>query len=104
MSESKFSPAPWKVSLVDETAVIDASGNQVAQASGDYDAADEWPAMAANARLLAAAPELLGLLTEMVSFFGDRGGPRDALLPSDYQDSPTSLAMELLDSLGVAAK
>lgn len=67
MSESKFSPAPWKVSLVDETAVIDASGNQVAQASGDYDAADEWPAMAANARLIATSPDLLAALKAVTS-------------------------------------
>ena len=55
----KHTPGPWKVDLVDDTRVVDATGAEVAAIDGDYNAPDTWPKMEANARLIAAAPDLL---------------------------------------------
>ena len=54
--------APWRLSMTDDTCVIDADGNIVAETDGDYNDPDLWPIMEANARLIAAAPELAALL------------------------------------------
>lgn len=59
MSQAKHTPGPWRVGPVDDTRVEDASGNEVAQIDGDYNQPDTWPVMEANARLIAAAPDLL---------------------------------------------
>lgn len=58
--------APWRVGPVDDTVVIDADGNEVASIDGDYNEPDLWPVMEANARLIAAAPDLMSALCEML--------------------------------------
>lgn len=53
-------PAPWSVHPVDETRVIAvASRDEVAVVSGDYSDRDDALRMAADARLIAAAPDML---------------------------------------------
>lgn len=54
---------PWRVGPVDDTAVTAADGTEICHASGDGDYDDDavWPVMEANARLIAAAPDLLAL-------------------------------------------
>lgn len=53
---NKFTPGPWKVSLTDDTVVMDKDANAVAVAVGDYDT--HYEVTEANARLIAAAPDL----------------------------------------------
>lgn len=67
---NKHSPGPWRVSLTDDTVVIDATGAEVAAISGDYNQPDEWPTMEANARLIAAAPDLLDTLENLIIGIG----------------------------------
>jgi len=57
---SKHTPGPWKVHLVDGALIVDDAGWEVAEASGDYDT--DADRMEANARLIAAAPDLLAAL------------------------------------------
>ena len=71
-------PGPWVVGPIDDTAVThlgkDGIRYEVAAVDGDYNDPDEWPIMEANARLIAAAPDLLAALKEMVRMcdaFGD---------------------------------
>lgn len=54
----KHSPGPWRLSLTDDTIVLDANGNEVADISGDYNDPELWPVMEANARLIAAADDM----------------------------------------------
>lgn len=56
------SPGPWIVGPVDDTVVSDASGLEVAAIDGDYNTPDTWLVMEANARLIAAAPDMLAAL------------------------------------------
>lgn len=65
MTETKWTPGPWRLHLVDDTTIIDANGRFVAAAMSlgnvaedDYNNPDEWPILEANARLIAAAPEM----------------------------------------------
>lgn len=54
---------PWFVGPVDDTVVThmgkDGIRYEVAAVDGDYNDPDTWPIMEANARLIAAAPDLL---------------------------------------------
>lgn len=63
---SNFTPGPWEVGPVDDTVVthIGADGvrYEVAAIDGDYNDPDTWPIMEANARLIAAAPDMLAAL------------------------------------------
>ena len=74
MSNAKHTPGPWRVSLSDDTVVIDAHGREVAMIDGDYNRPDEWPIMEANTRLIAAAPDLLATL-ERLLHLDDSYGP-----------------------------
>lgn len=60
---TKHTPGPWEVGPVDDTVVthVGADGVRlvVAEIDGDYNQPETWPIMEANARLIAAAPELL---------------------------------------------
>lgn len=62
MSASKYTPGPWVVGPADDTVVthLGADGQRytVAEIDGDYNQPETWPVMEANARLIAAAPDL----------------------------------------------
>lgn len=62
MSLSKHTPGPWQVGPVDDTVVThmgkDGVRYEVASVDGDYNQPETWPVMEANARLIAAAPDL----------------------------------------------
>ena len=73
MKKATHTPGPWRVSLVDDTRVEDATGNCVAEIDGDYNQPETWPAMEANSRLIAAAPDLLEALERMT--YLQSGGP-----------------------------
>jgi hypothetical protein len=61
------SPGPWRAGPVDDTRIVDADGVEVALASGDYTHPDEWVVMEANARLIAAAPDLLAFIADFAA-------------------------------------
>ncbi len=58
----KHTKGPWRVHTTDSTAIIDRTGADIAATTGDYE--NEYEAMEANARLIAAAPDLLEMLKE----------------------------------------
>ena len=62
---SGFARGPWKVSPTDDTTVITHDGNMVAEIDGDYNEPDLWPIMEANARLIAAAPDMHEAITAL---------------------------------------
>ena len=70
MSRTKHTPGPWVVGPVDDTVVThlgaDGTCYEIAAIDGDYNDPDTWPIMEANARLIAAAPELLDTLTALL--------------------------------------
>ena len=70
-------PGPWVVGPVDDTIVTAPDGSEVAAIDGDYNQPDMWPVMEANARLIAAAPELLEALREGRRAIGDHYAPGD---------------------------
>jgi len=78
---SKHTPGPWVVGPVDDTVVThlgaDGVRYEVAQIDGDYNEPDLWPVMEANARLIAAAPDLLLALRELL-FNHNHGNGLDA--------------------------
>lgn len=57
---NKHTPGPWKTHLTDDTLVVDGNGLVIAHMGGLY-LGDDSP-MEANARLIAAAPDLLAAL------------------------------------------
>lgn len=59
-------PGPWRLRPTDDCEVIDATDAEVACICGDYNEPDLWPLMEANARLIAAAPELLAALVGLL--------------------------------------
>lgn len=71
---TKHTPGPWVVGPTDDTVVThlgkDGVRYEVAAIDGDYNHPDKWPVMEANARLIAAAPELLGALVEAKRMLG----------------------------------
>ena len=71
MSEDKFTPPPWSVAKKDKLrgAVVAKDGQMVCDPSGAGRYEDE---MDANARLIAAAPEMHKLLRRIESYFKNR--------------------------------
>ena len=63
---SGHTPGPWFVHATDNTCVVDGDGNDILVSPGDYSEVEVWPSMEANARLAAAAPDMLDLLKEFV--------------------------------------
>jgi len=61
---SKHTKSPWAVHPTDSTIVVDKTGADVAGASGDYE--NNYEELEANARLIAASPELLEALKHAV--------------------------------------
>lgn len=66
---SKHSEGPWKINPTDDTLVIDADLNEVCDVTGGYNQPDSWAVMEANARLIAASPELLEALEALVNMY-----------------------------------
>ena len=58
--------ALWKVSLPDETLVIDEYNNDIAKVLGDYET--DYERMAARAQMIAAAPTMRALLADWIGF------------------------------------
>jgi hypothetical protein len=79
MSNQAKHKGPWRVCSVNEVEVLDSRGVSVADMAGDYEV--EYERMADNARLIAAAPELLGALCDLLPIL-DNDGP----LPRAYAD------------------
>lgn len=72
---SSFTPGPWEVGPVDDTVVThlgaDGIRYEVAAIDGDYNDPDTWPTMEANARLIAAAPDMLAALEKAEQFIAN---------------------------------
>lgn len=66
MTEHKHTRGPWRTGPVDDTIIKGADGSIIANVDGDYNQPDTWPIMEANARLIAAAPDLLAALEAVV--------------------------------------
>lgn len=71
---SKISRAPWKTHLVNETVVVSADGEIVAQIEGDYD--NDAERMAVDARLISLAPEMAEALRECVAGIEQHGAEK----------------------------
>lgn len=76
MSDAKHTPGPWAangrtVSAVDPRYSICEMAHRSSSALGTGGYKDALAQDEANARLIAAAPELLGLLTEYVAYNGE---------------------------------
>lgn len=69
---SAHTPGPWVVGPVDDTVVThlgaDGVRREVAQIDGDYNEPDLWPVMEANARLIAAAPDVTEALKSCLNY------------------------------------
>lgn len=72
MSAGTHTPGPWRLHEVDDTRVMGADGSWVADMGGDYDDALDWPRMEANARLIAAAPDMLAAMKAICSDFAQQ--------------------------------
>ena len=75
MTEPKWTPGPWTTSLTDETFVRSAD-NDVAVMIGDYSDDATSLIMAANANLIAAAPDLYASVERLLlefDFMVERG-------------------------------
>lgn len=78
-------PGPWEVGPVDDTVVthvgVDGIRYEVAAIDGDYNSPDEWPTMEANARVIAAAPDMLSALEHAREKMWAYGFSENDLLP-----------------------
>ena len=87
-------PGPWVVGPIDDTVVThlgkDGIRYEVAAVDGDYNDPDEWPIMEANARLIAAAPDLLAALKEVL--FNSRHGNGLEALYSAHDRADAAIA------------
>ena len=54
-AQTERTAGKWKLSPTDDTCIIDAERNVVAEISGDYNSPDTWPLMEANARFIVTA-------------------------------------------------
>ena len=67
---SGHTPGPWRISKYSETAVQAKDGRGVASTGGfQSSVADENPTNQANARLIAAAPDLLKAAKTMLQYY-----------------------------------
>lgn len=72
MSEKKFTPGPWRITGSGISRYIDAPiGNGMLQEVAWCGATEQPEQMEANARLIAAAPDMLDVLTLMVEQITD---------------------------------
>lgn len=65
----QHTPGPWSTHMCDDTSIVDRDGRDIAQICGDYRHPDIWPVTEANARLIAAAPEMLEALKIALAAF-----------------------------------
>lgn len=72
-----YTPGPWCVSPTDDTTIIALDRSVVAEIDGDYNEPDLWPIMEANARVVAAAPDLHRLALDLAA---ERERLREALI------------------------
>lgn len=63
---AKHTPAPWRLSNEDGLPIVDANGNPLCYMEAYYPDGDSEVINRHNARLIAAAPELLEALKERV--------------------------------------
>ena len=102
---------PWKVSPTDDTTVITHDRNIVAEIDGDYNEPDLWPIMEANARLIAAAPDMratiLALCDEVErlrAFIADFADMKiEAIYPPPDPRDPCDVGDPVTDYLAVEA-
>ena len=69
----KHTPAPWELKITDRFAYIDKGNFEIAELEVGYFDKETELELRANAKLIAAAPELLEALVEMEAF-GTRQG------------------------------
>lgn len=67
MKMAEYTRGPWRLSPTDDTVVIADDGSEIATIDGDYNQPETWPIMEANARLIAAAPEIADALADMLN-------------------------------------
>jgi hypothetical protein len=90
MDKPGYTPGPWHVGLVDETSVLSADRETVALCCDRYE--DDPERKAADARLIAAAPDLVEALRDLSIFYGDDTEARE-VLRSDFT-GPEPLLMD----------
>ena len=74
---SKHTPAPWNVTGFERIVVNDSLGRTLALAPGSSNDLDE---MKANAALIAAAPDMLAALQDILDLWDDPNMPMGDLL------------------------
>lgn len=74
MRKEKFAKGPWRVGPVDDTLVMDANREEIAQALGDHEGED-WESVYANAALISAAPDLYEALSDLLYLCNQNGHP-----------------------------
>ena len=81
-AQTERTAGKWKLSPTDDTCIIDAERNVVAEISGDYNSPDTWPLMEANARFIVTAcnahDELVAALQEIAKEWPDSFAARTA--------------------------
>lgn len=70
---SKSTPGPWKLSVSNMTVITDADGESLASVCSPFSRIMSKQEFTANARLIAAAPELLEAAKEAVEFLVANG-------------------------------
>lgn len=65
---TKFTPGPWRQTLPDDTAIVGADGWPVCETGVHQDYDEHFERMEADARLIAAAPELFMALQWAMQF------------------------------------
>lgn len=102
MAEAEFTPGPWSAAVCDDGyAMVHTGGDVICNV--DFNHAPNEPADLANARLVAAAPDLFAackaLLTDLTSPF-----PREALVMASIGEGSIPQARAALaKALGEAA-
>lgn len=68
MSETKFTPGPWRIPTTSQCSVVDSQGRDVCQVSTGRDAEETI----ANGHLIKSAPDLYNALSFFVNAIGER--------------------------------
>ena len=96
---AKHFPGPWIVGPVDDTLVraVTTEGEYytICEMDGNYNDPHQWPVMEANARLIAAAPDLLEACKDIATIldYGAVGGkPSEPILFETYHKLKRAIA------------